>query len=537
MEEQVGKYDKTIPSEYDNLIREEAAKNGLDYEFFRKLIWTESRFNKDAQSPTGPRGIAQFTKATAKNMGLIVNDYVDERLDPVKSISASARHLGEIYKKSGDDYSLTALMYNQGEGKLGRPQIEAYKRGDSSGISKEGLKYIEGITGKTFSSGQGITPKATPTEFEDVNLIGKSQGKQVEPFTIEDSTVGVKPNQFKQPANNYFLYEDGKFDKSIFEGTGQAIESSIKNSFMGQAYQAFSGGEGYTPITFALNTFNPRMFTKEEEEYIKSNLANPAYLDVINNAKNMEDVKRLVEQANKNYNEDLKISDTGVGAQLIGGVSQAVADPFTLVPIFGATSKAVGAFGIAKQAFKVGLQAGTINVASEALRTQVVGGDTDYSTAMIGGFVLGSGVQALAGSYRNFKNIDYNNEAILTRIRSRAEADANNLPDTSKANYEDFGEAKVDSNGQAYKDIPQEEGSVILEDGTIVSSMNPMNPNIHKKIKEADDIATKYKAYSGIKIGGLTDISTMVSTSDNPEILGISKLFVKPVTGAKNVYA
>ena len=66
------KYDKNVPTEYDGLFQKAADANGVSYDLLRKVAWTESRFKPTAKSKTGPLGMMQFTKATAKAMGLKV---------------------------------------------------------------------------------------------------------------------------------------------------------------------------------------------------------------------------------------------------------------------------------------------------------------------------------------------------------------------------------------------------------------------------------------------------------------------------------
>lgn len=56
---------------YDSLIRQEADRNEIPYEFMHKLIYNESSFNSTAKSPTGPLGLGQFTELTGKAYGLM----------------------------------------------------------------------------------------------------------------------------------------------------------------------------------------------------------------------------------------------------------------------------------------------------------------------------------------------------------------------------------------------------------------------------------------------------------------------------------
>ena len=79
--------------EYMGIIKEAARENNLEWEGLYSQLFVESAFQPRARSSTGPRGIAQFTAAAAKDMGLKVGKGVDERLHPRKAIFAAARLL------------------------------------------------------------------------------------------------------------------------------------------------------------------------------------------------------------------------------------------------------------------------------------------------------------------------------------------------------------------------------------------------------------------------------------------------------------
>lgn len=66
-------------------------------------------------SPAGARGVWQFMPQTAKEQGMEVNDFVDERYHLEKSTEAACRYLIEAKNKFGN-WTLAAAAYNGGMG-------------------------------------------------------------------------------------------------------------------------------------------------------------------------------------------------------------------------------------------------------------------------------------------------------------------------------------------------------------------------------------------------------------------------------------
>ena len=99
-------------------------KYGVPKEFIY-MAMAESHFSNKAYSKQKAAGIWQFMAKTARLYDLKIDDYVDERLDIIKSTEAAAKYLSFLHKKFDNKWYLAAIAYNCGYGRLLRAIDEA----------------------------------------------------------------------------------------------------------------------------------------------------------------------------------------------------------------------------------------------------------------------------------------------------------------------------------------------------------------------------------------------------------------------------
>jgi len=83
------------------------------------LAVVESALDPKIKSRVGATGLWQFMLPTGRMMGLEVNSYVDERMDPMKSTIAACKYLNQLYDIY-EDWDLALAAYNSGAGNVNK---------------------------------------------------------------------------------------------------------------------------------------------------------------------------------------------------------------------------------------------------------------------------------------------------------------------------------------------------------------------------------------------------------------------------------
>ncbi len=128
---------------YIPILKQMLSDAGIPQEFLY-LAMAESEFSPRAYSPKKASGIWQIMPSTGRQLGLRIDDFIDERRDPIKSTAAAVKYLKFLYDSTGKWY-LAAMAYNCGIGRLQRAIKEAGSD-DVWVLMDEDKKYIPAET-------------------------------------------------------------------------------------------------------------------------------------------------------------------------------------------------------------------------------------------------------------------------------------------------------------------------------------------------------------------------------------------------------
>ncbi len=139
----------------------------------------ESGFNPQSVSHANAVGPWQFVPSTARQYGLRMDQWVDERRDPVKSTRAAAVHLQDLRAQFGS-WPLALASYNAGSSKVQRAVLASQTRDfwnlhDTNSIPRETRNYVPkymavAIIASNLPAFGFIQPAVEPFVFEEVTI-------------------------------------------------------------------------------------------------------------------------------------------------------------------------------------------------------------------------------------------------------------------------------------------------------------------------------------------------------------------------------
>ncbi|WP_128544359.1 lytic transglycosylase domain-containing protein [Larkinella soli] len=171
---------------YERLLAEHDLPDELKY-----LSIVESSLDPKAVSRVGAGGLWQFMPYTGSDYKLYQDEYIDERMDPVKSTVAACKYLKQLYNVFGD-WHLALAAYNSGPGTVKRAMRRS--GGDSfwtiyNFLPKETRAYVPQFIALTymmnFANDHGIYAEAPeyPIPCDTIHVNGFMSIERFAKFT------------------------------------------------------------------------------------------------------------------------------------------------------------------------------------------------------------------------------------------------------------------------------------------------------------------------------------------------------------------
>jgi len=130
---------------YSEMIKESLRARGMPEDLVY-LAAIESGFSPGATSRVLAIGMWQFMGPTAQQFGLRIDEYVDERRDPIRATEAALDYLQSLHVQFGSWY-LAAAAYNAGPGRVSRA-LRSHA-GDATGEEELYWEIIEHLPRET----------------------------------------------------------------------------------------------------------------------------------------------------------------------------------------------------------------------------------------------------------------------------------------------------------------------------------------------------------------------------------------------------
>ncbi|HKO56618.1 MAG TPA: transglycosylase SLT domain-containing protein [Thermoanaerobaculia bacterium] len=197
-----GRYKKLI----DKSLADAGLPKGLAY-----LPVIESGYAPTLTSRAGAHGIWQFMSETAREYGLRVDWWVDERADPERSTRAAARYLKDLYRQF-DDWPLTLAAYNAGPGRIRRALADSgastfWELSEQAAIPKETRGYVP-----TFYAALVIASDPQTYGFR----LGDDQGD-----------IDAKRVEIDGPVSLRYLAEVANVDEELLQELNPALRRGV----------------------------------------------------------------------------------------------------------------------------------------------------------------------------------------------------------------------------------------------------------------------------------------------------------------------
>lgn len=274
------------------MIRKVLAKENVPEEVLYLAI-IESGLKTQSVSNAKAVGVWQFMQATARDLGLRIDAYVDERRDPVKSTYAAANYLKNLKDEFGKWY-LALLAYNCGSGKLkqainkaGSDDLSVLLNPDKKYLSLETRNFIRKILILAFLANDkdfllqkdsSIMNYALSNDFVKVDIPSSVALKDLAQSVNMDLATLKKYNpQFKHsftpPGNGYYMYiplnKVAFFDENFKNAKLEKVDTTIP---MTRTYVVKAGDSLYKIAkTYDVSVEDLKEFNKIKKNHLSIN--------------------------------------------------------------------------------------------------------------------------------------------------------------------------------------------------------------------------------------------------------------------------
>ena len=164
----------------------------------KSLSVIESALNPNARSHRGATGLWQFMLPTARECGLTINSYIDERKDPLKSTEAACLYLKKLYGIYGV-WELSIAAYNCGPGNVNKA---IRKAGGSKNfweirpfLPRETQKYVPRFMAMCylmeFGDDHGVYPTKLDLTFWQVDTVMVNEELRFDQIT-ENTSIATQ---------------------------------------------------------------------------------------------------------------------------------------------------------------------------------------------------------------------------------------------------------------------------------------------------------------------------------------------------------
>jgi len=225
---------------YFNLIESLLQQYGLPKEL-KYIAVIESNLKSGAVSVKGAGGPWQFMPGTARDMGLTINAYTDERTDYYKSTHAASKYLLLLYRQL-HDWLLVMAAYNGGPGRV----LSAIQRSGSRNfwdlqyyLPEESRTYVKRfiathyiMEGNTGANGEWAMAngKMPPPFSTSMGGNGSANPYDLQRNAEDDETNGIALQAVSGKFNSLVIAKNLTMDIQQFNALNPSFDQMITNN-------------------------------------------------------------------------------------------------------------------------------------------------------------------------------------------------------------------------------------------------------------------------------------------------------------------